>query len=52
MAENLHHVHIFASDIGATIAWWRDMLGAQLVFDDTLAGSRNVFMRIGRGGLR
>jgi catechol 2,3-dioxygenase-like lactoylglutathione lyase family enzyme len=51
MAEHLHHVHIFASDIEATVAWWRDMLGGELVFDGELAGSRNVFMRIGRGGL-
>ena len=51
MAESLHHVHIFARDIDATIAWWRDMLGGELVYDGVLAGSRNVFMRIGSGGL-
>ena len=51
MVESLHHVHIFASDIDATIAWWRDMLGGKLVYDGVLAGSRNVFMRIGSGGL-
>ena len=51
MTESLHHVHIFASDIDATIAWWRDMLGSELVYDGVLAGSRNVFMRIGSGGL-
>ena len=51
MAESLHHVHIFARDIDATVAWWRDMLGGELVYDGVLAGSRNVFMRIGSGGL-
>ena len=51
MAESLHHVHIFARDIDATIAWWRDMLGGELIYDGVLAGSRNVFMRIGSGGL-
>ena len=51
MTESLHHVHIFASDIDATISWWRDMLGGVLVYDGVLAGSRNVFMRIGSGGL-
>ena len=51
MTESLHHVHIFARDIDATIAWWRDMLGGELVYDGVLAGSRNVFMRIGSGGL-
>ena len=51
MAESLHHVHIFARDIEATIAWWRDMLGGEVVHDGVLAGARNVFMRIGSGGL-
>ena len=51
MTESLHHVHIFASDIDATIAWWREKLGGELVYDGVLAGSRNVFMRIGSGGL-
>ncbi len=51
MTESLHHVHIFASDVDATIAWWHDMLGGELVYDGVLAGSRNVFMRIGSGGL-
>ena len=51
MAESLHHVHIFARDIEATIAWWRDMLGGAVVYDGVLAGARNVFMRIGSGGL-
>ena len=51
MAESLHHVHIFARDIDATVAWWRDMLGGEVVHDGRLAGARNVFMRIGSGGL-
>ncbi len=51
MTESLHHVHLFARDIDATIAWWRDMLGARVVFDGALAGARNVFLRVGQGGL-
>ena len=51
MVESLHHVHIFACDIDATVAWWRDMLGGEVVYDGELAGARNVFMRIGSGGL-
>jgi len=51
MAENLHHVHIFARDIDATIAWWRDLMGAEVIYDGAFGGARNVFMRIGRGGL-
>jgi len=51
MAERLHHVHVFASDIEATIAWWRDMLGAVVAVDTELAGARNVFLKIGGGRL-
>jgi catechol 2,3-dioxygenase-like lactoylglutathione lyase family enzyme len=51
MAEHLHHVHIFASDIDATIAWWREMLGAEVAVDTELAGARNVFLKVGTGRL-
>lgn len=51
MAEDLHHVHIFASDFEHTIAWWRDMLGAEVVHDGDFGGARNAFLRVGRGGL-
>ena len=46
MAEHLHHVHIFCSGIEATIAWWRDMLGAEVAADVEMAGARNVFLKI------
>lgn len=48
---DLHHAHLFASDIDATIAWWRQHLGAKLFFDEVLAGSRNVFIGVGSGRL-
>jgi catechol 2,3-dioxygenase-like lactoylglutathione lyase family enzyme len=51
MAEHLHHVHIFCADIEATIAWWRDMLGAEVAVDTEMAGARNVFLKIGSGRL-
>jgi catechol 2,3-dioxygenase-like lactoylglutathione lyase family enzyme len=51
MAEHLHHVHIFASDIDATIAWWRDMLEAEVAVDTEMAGARNVFLTVGSGRL-
>jgi catechol 2,3-dioxygenase-like lactoylglutathione lyase family enzyme len=51
MRASLHHVHIFASDIDATVAWWRDMLGGEVVYDGTFGGARNVFMKVGSGGL-
>jgi catechol 2,3-dioxygenase-like lactoylglutathione lyase family enzyme len=46
---DLHHAHLFASDIDATIAWWTTMLDAEVAFDGSLAGARNVFLKVGRG---
>ena len=51
MEIELHHVHIFASDLSASIAWYRDMLGGEVRWDGDFAGARNVFMKIGRGRL-
>jgi catechol 2,3-dioxygenase-like lactoylglutathione lyase family enzyme len=47
--NHVHHVHIFASDIERSIAFYRDCLGGEVVLDLPLAGARNVFMRVGRG---
>lgn len=46
---DLHHVHIFASDMSATLAWWQRHLSARVLFDGRLAGSRNVLIGVGRG---
>ena len=51
MQADLHHVHLFASDLEAAIAWWRDMLGGEVAFDGDFGGARNVFMRVGTGRL-
>ncbi len=51
MAEHLHHVHIFARDLDVSVAWYRDMLGAEVAYDGELGGARNVFMRVGAGRL-
>ena len=48
---SLHHTHLMASDIEATITFWREHFGAEVVFDDDFAGARNVFLRIGQGRL-
>ena len=48
---DLHHVHLFCSDIEATVQWWIEMMGAEVAFDGEMGGSRNVFMRIGEGRL-
>ena len=51
MPIDLHHVHIFASDVEKTIAWWCQHLDAIVVFDGDLAGSRNVLIAVGTGRL-
>lgn len=48
---SLHHAHLMASDVDATIAFWRDAFDAEVVGDLTFAGARNVFMRVGEGRL-
>ena len=48
---SLHHTHLFASDIDASIAFWRDHFGATMVLDVGFAGARNVFLRVGEGRL-
>jgi len=48
---DLHHAHLFASDIDQTLAWWCRNLGAKVFFDEVLAGSRNVFLGVGTGRL-
>ena len=48
---SLHHAHLMATDIDATIAFWRDHFGAELVLDREFAGTRNVVLRVGEGRL-
>ena len=48
---HLHHVHVFASNFAASIAWYVEMLGGEVVYDGEFGGARNVFMRIGSGRL-
>lgn len=51
MAIDLHHAHLFASDIDATVAWWCQHLDAKVLHDEVLAGARNVFIGVGTGRL-
>jgi catechol 2,3-dioxygenase-like lactoylglutathione lyase family enzyme len=51
VANHIHHVHIFASDIDESIHFYEDFFGAELILDAELAGARNVFMRVGKGRL-
>lgn len=47
----LHHPHLMASNVDATIEFWRSCFGGDVVTDETVAGSRNVFLDIGGGRL-
>ena len=44
-------MHVFASDLEATVRWWREKLGGKVVFDGDFGGARNVFMQVGSGRL-
>jgi catechol 2,3-dioxygenase-like lactoylglutathione lyase family enzyme len=48
---HLQHVHLFASDIEATIAFYRDWFDAEVTWDGVYADARNVFMKIGIGAI-
>ena len=51
MVCHIHHVHIFASDINTSIEFYGKFFGGKVILDSELAGSRNVFMKIGHGRL-
>ena len=47
MKVNLHHVHLFASNIDESLQFYREMFSAKLFFDLEMAGARNVMISIG-----
>ena len=49
MSLDLHHAHVFATDIGATVSWWCQHMRAKVFFDDELAGARSAFLAVGTG---
>jgi catechol 2,3-dioxygenase-like lactoylglutathione lyase family enzyme len=51
MTASLHHTHLLSSDIENTIRFYKEYFGGVVVLDMELAGSRNIFMRIGKGNL-
>ena len=51
MRNSLHHVHVFASDVDASVRFYTEVFGGEVVLDEVLAGARNVFIRIGDGRL-
>ena len=46
---SLDHVHLFASDAAATVRFFETMLGARVVWDETVAGVRGIRLELGRG---
>ena len=46
---NFHHVPLFASDLNASIQFYTEMFGAEIVFDQIVAGVRNALIRVGTG---
>ena len=51
MYNHLHHTHLFASDLDASLKFYKEMFGGEIVGDFEMAGARNVFLLIGQGRL-
>jgi catechol 2,3-dioxygenase-like lactoylglutathione lyase family enzyme len=49
MHHHIHHVHIFASDLDASVRFYQDYFDGNVILDMELAGARNVFMKVGSG---
>ena len=47
----LHHTHLFAADLEASLAFYRRWFGAEVLGDEVFAGARNVLVAIGDGRL-
>lgn len=48
---HLQHVHLFASDIEATIAFYTEWFDGEVIWDGDVAGARNIFMKVGIGAI-
>jgi predicted enzyme related to lactoylglutathione lyase len=48
---HLQHIHLFASDIDATIEFYSRWFDAEVIWDGGVAEARNVFMKIGIGAM-
>jgi len=51
MRINLDHAHLYASDAAATVRFFREMFGAEVVWDEIVAGARGIRLRLGRAFL-
>ncbi|MEU6642621.1 VOC family protein [Saccharomonospora sp. NPDC046836] len=45
----LHHVHLVTADVPRLCEFLEKNFDAEIVFDDTIDGDRNIFLRIGTG---
>jgi catechol 2,3-dioxygenase-like lactoylglutathione lyase family enzyme len=48
---SLDHAHIFSSNLAATLGFFVDLLGAEVVWDEEAAGTRSLRLRLGNGFL-
>lgn len=48
---SVHHTHLMATDIDASLEFYRRWFGAEVVADFSYAGARNVFVAVGTGRL-
>ena len=51
IANHIHHVHIFASNIEKSLQFYQENFGGKVILDAEFAGARNVFMKVGSGRL-
>lgn len=51
MQNHVHHAHLFASNLDATLKFYREMFGGDILADLDMAGARNVFLAVGQGRL-
>ena len=47
MRCDLHHAHLFATNLDESVGFYRRMFRAEVVFDLEVAGARNVLLRLG-----
>ena len=47
LKTSLHHAHLFASNLDESINFYKEMFGANVLFDLEMAGARNVMISIG-----
>ena len=46
---SLDHIHIFSTNLSATVEFFQRMLDAKLVWDEDAAGVRTLRLRLGNG---